>query len=130
MKKIIPLFLVFIFLIQGCSTLADARNAKGQGTSKIYNASFEKSWATVLEILKEIELPMAGENKEQGYILAQNGISIGSSGENVAIFLEKTNEAQKTKIEIVSKKAMATQVFATNWEPKIIEKLDEKIKSN
>ncbi len=128
MKNLIPIFLLLTLVTQGCSTLADARNAKGQGSSKIYNANYEKSWAVVLDVLKEIELPMAGENKEQGYILAQNGMSIGSSGENVAIFLEKTKEVNKTKIEVVSKKAMSTQIFATNWEPKIIEKLDEKIK--
>lgn len=129
MKKITCVLLSsFILLFQGCSTLSDARQAKGQGTSKIYNAPVEKAWATVKTVLTELELPMAGENKEEGYILAQRGMSIGSSGENVAIFLEKTKEPNKTKIEIVSKKAMAGQIFAVNWEPRIIEKLDEKIK--
>ena len=118
----------FFVLLQSCSTLKDARQAKGQGTSKVYNAPIDQAWATVKQTLVELDLPMAGENKEEGYILAQNGMSIGSSGENVAIFLEKAKEANKTKIEVVSKKAMATQIFATNWEPKIIEKLDEKIK--
>ena len=117
-------------LFQGCSTLSDARQAKGQGTFKIYNAPIDKAWITVKTVLTELELPMAGENKEEGYILAQNGMSIGSSGENVAIFLEKAKEANKTRIEVVSKKAMSTQIFATNWEPKIIEKLDEKINLN
>lgn len=117
-----------ILSVSACSTLSDARKAKGQGTAKIYNSNMDKTWSTVIQVLSEIELPMAGENKQEGYILAQNGMSIGSSGENVAIFLDKTNDPNKTKVEVVSKKAMATQIFATNWEPKIIEKLDEKIK--
>ena len=71
---------------------------------------------------------MAGENKQEGYILAQRGMSLGSYGENVAIFLDKTNDANKTKVEVVSKKAMSMNILATNWEDKIIEKLNEKIK--
>jgi len=130
MKKITTVLLISLTfaIFQGCSTLSDARQAKGQGTSKIYNASVDKAWSIVKTILAELDLPMAGENKEEGYILAQRGMSFGSSGENVAIFLEKTGEPNKTKIEIVSKKAVTGQIFATNWEPKIIKKLDEKIK--
>ena len=128
MKKFFPFVLFTIFFIQGCSTLADARQAKGQGTSKIYNLSIDKSWTLIKTILQEIELPMAGENKEEGYILAQKGPSLGSAGENVAIFLEKVKDQNKTRIEVVSKKTVSTQIFATNWEPIIIEKLDEKIK--
>lgn len=129
MKKITCILLgCFLVFLQSCSTLGDARQAKGQGTSKVYNAPIDKAWATVKQTLVELELPMAGENKEEGYILAQRGMSIGSSGENVAIFLEKSTEPNKTKIEVVSIKAMAGQIFAANWEPKIIEKLDEKIK--
>lgn len=129
MRKITCLLLLCsLVFIQSCSTLGDARQAKGQGSSKIYNVSSDKAWSLVKEVLVELELPMAGENKEEGYILAQRGWSLGSYGENVAIFLEKLREPNKTKIEIVSKKVMAMNIFATNWEPKVIEKLDEKIK--
>lgn len=36
--------------------------------------------------------------------------------------------ASKTRVEVVSKKAMATNILATNWEKQIHEKLAEKFK--
>ena len=120
-------FFLFSALV-GCSTLGDARNAKGQGTVKIYHADFDKTWNVVHQVINELGLPMAGENKAEGYILAQNGMSFFSYGENVAIFVEKTTKDDRTKVEVVSKRAMSTNVLATNWELKIIGKLDEEIR--
>lgn len=128
-KKILLIGSIAIFsLTTGCSTLQDARQARGQGTSKVYNAPVDKTWTTVHDVLKEVELQLAGENKEEGYILGQNGMSLFSWGENVAIFLEKSKEENKTKVEVINKRAVSTNIFATNWERKILEKLDEKIK--
>jgi hypothetical protein len=64
----------------------------------------------------------------EGYILAQRGITAFSYGENVAIFVESVNGVTRTRVEVVSKKAMATNVFAPDWSKEILDKLDEKLK--
>lgn len=60
-------------------------------------------------VLAELSLPMVGDNKSEGYILAQRGITAFSYGENVAIFVESVKGVTRTRVEVVSKKAMAHQ---------------------
>jgi hypothetical protein len=112
----------------GCATLADARAAKGSGVSRTYEASQETVWKAVPSVLAELGLQLVGDNKQEGYILAQRGISAFSYGENVAIFVESVGGVTKTRVEVISKKAMATNVFAPSWENDILNKLDEKLK--
>ena len=96
----------------GCSTLADSRAAKGTGISREYAAPIDVVWKTMPTVLAELSLPMVADNKQEGYILAQRGVTAFSYGENVAIFVESVNGVTKTRVEVVSKKSMATNVFA------------------
>ncbi len=98
----------------GCSTLADARKAEGEGIKKTYQATFNQTWDASLAALSKLNLGVASENQQQGYILAQRGISAFSYGENIALFVKKQTDTSCT-VEVVSKKAMATNVFATDW---------------
>ena len=89
---------------------------------------------SMLERLAEQKQPgkmdrfMVAENKADGSILAQRGITPLSYGENVAIFVEQSTGGSKTKVEVVSKKAMATNFLATDWAKEIHDKLGEKFK--
>lgn len=112
-----------IIALSGCTTLGDARLAKGTGQKRVYNASFDKTWDATLCSINGLGLPLAGENKAEGYIMAQRGITAFSYGENVAIFLYKTKPSM-TEVEVVSKKAMQTNVFAPNWAPKVLDGVD------
>ncbi len=79
-------------------------------------------------VLAGLSLPMVGDNESEGYILAQRGITAVSYGENVAIFVESVNGVTRTRVEVVSRKAMATNVFAPDWSTEILDKLGEKLK--
>jgi hypothetical protein len=103
--------------------LSDARIAKGTGMMREYNASFDKTWEAAKCSCNTLGLPIAGDNKAEGYILAQKGMSAVSYGENIAVFVKGT-APNKTTVEAVSKKALKTNVFATNWEPKILNGID------
>lgn len=128
-KKIVTIFVAMaaITLISGCSTLADARSAKGSGLSREYSASMDQVWKTIPVVLAELSLPMVGDNRQEGYILAQRGITPLSYGENVAIFVESVNGVTRTRVEVVSKKTMATNVFAPDWSKEILDKLGEQL---
>ena len=115
-------------LTSGCSTLADSRAAKGTGVAREYAAPIDIVWKTVPTVLTELSLPMVADNRQEGYILAQRGVTAFSYGENVAIFVETVNGVTKTRVEVVSKKTMATNVFAPDWAKSILDKLDEKLK--
>ena len=116
--------LSYLMMLNGCATLADARNAKGTGSVRTFDSSFEEVWNIVPGALTDLGLSIAGENKSDGYILAQRGMTALSYGENVAIFVEKVDE-QSTSVEVVSKKTMSTAVFAPDWEPKVLDKIGE-----
>lgn len=122
------LALASLSLASGCATLADAKAAKGTGPSREYAASLDKVWNTIPVVLKELELPLVSQNREEGTILAQRGITAFSYGENVAIFVESVGGNTRTRVEIVSKKAMATNIFAPEWSLEILDKLGEKLR--
>lgn len=129
LNKIAPIALSMglLFSASGCSTISDAQASKGSGSSRIYEVSFDKIWETIPVTLNEIGLKKAGDNKAEGYVTAQGSMSLVSYGENVAIFVEKlTSTTVKTRVEVVSKKVLATNVFATNWEKKVLDNLSEK----
>mgnify|MGYP003526411240 CR=1 FL=1 len=115
-------------LMSGCTTLADARAAKGSGPSREYAASMDKVWNTIPVVLKELELPLVSQNRAEGTILAQRGVTAFSYGENVAIFVEPAGGATRTRVEIVSKKAMETNIFAPDWSEEILDKLGQKLR--
>lgn len=116
-----------LLLASGCATLADAKAARGSGPSREYAASMDKVWNTIPVVLKELELPLVSQNRSEGTILAQRGMTAFSYGENVAIFVEPAG-GSKTRVEIVSKKAMATNIFAPEWSMEILDKLGAKLR--
>jgi hypothetical protein len=111
----------------GCvATLEDAQAAKGSGTSRIYQKPHDVVWPVVLEAITSSGLNLTSANKETGRILAQRGPTIVSWGENVAIFVDGSDKAT-TRVEIVSKAALVTNVTATNWERRLFEALDKRL---
>ena len=97
--------------------------AKGTGDFKVYPVASEQVWHAMADTVKSVGLDYVGENRQEGYVLAQRGISAFSYGEEVAIFITSL-EGQKTRVEIVSKRAMATNIFAPDWSKKLFSALD------
>ena len=111
----------------GCSTLADAKAAKGTGSARVYDKPYEIVWNATLQVVKASGLSLVNGDKVLGQILAQNGISAFSYGENVAIFVEEVNGNVQTRVEVVNKRAMSTNVFAADWESRILSALDKQL---
>jgi hypothetical protein len=118
MNKIISLSLA-VLLLSGCTTLADARLAKGTGTKQTFESPFDDTWDAVICSLNGRGLSIADENKPKGYILAQRGITAFSYGENVAVFVRKQTQ-KRTVVEVVSKRAMETNIFAPDWAGEVL----------
>ena len=114
-------------LVSGCATLADAEAAKGTGTTKTYAVAYDVVWNAVLEVVKSSDLQLVADNKERGSVLAQRATTAFSWGENVAIFIEKVGEKVATRVEVVNKRTLATNITAANWEKRIFEELDKRL---
>jgi hypothetical protein len=130
MKLLTKLLIIFTLLIltSSCSTLADSIAAKGSGEYRIYNESYNIVWDTTMDIIQSSSIDLVSANKERGEILAQGGITPISWGENVAIFIENIKDQTKTRIEIISKRSLATNITAKNWSSYIFGKLDKRLK--
>jgi predicted RNA-binding protein (virulence factor B family) len=114
-------------LTTGCSTLADTKRSEGEGRRVSYSKSMDEIWPLTVYALNDLGLDVIEENKSQGYLLAKKGMSLLSYGENVAIFLKKVDNSTTT-VEVISKKVLATTVFAKDWTDEIFMKLDARIK--
>ena len=119
---------VILSFTTACSTLADAQAGKGSGTTRIYDRPYDEVWVAVIDTIKSSDLALVSENKEKGIVLAQGAISAFSWGENVAVFVEDVGGKAKTRVEVLNKRALATNITAKDWETRILEVLDKRLK--
>lgn len=110
--------------LAGCATLTSVRAAKGSGISKVFPAPVGTVWASALQATSVLGLGIAVSNEKEGYILAETGISAFSWGEKVSVFIDRVDDSH-ARIEVVSKRVVTTNVFAYNWENRILDKVDE-----
>jgi len=105
--------------------MADAKSAKDTGEKVVYKASFEEIWDAMPGVVTAVGLDFISENTSDNSILAQRGMTAFSYGENVAIFVAVVIEGDTTSVEVVSIKAMKTNIFAPSWAEPIFEELDK-----
>lgn len=127
MKRMLGFMTATAMLLSGCSTLSSVQAERGKGSIRVYPASFETVWEKANQALRILHLGVAESNQKEGYILAETGISASSWGEKVAIFIRQVDPSS-TQVEVVSRKVMATNMFAENWEPRILETLEVLLK--
>lgn len=126
-KYALSLLLLSCLALQGCisfNSLADARNAKGTGMSKVFSAKKEKVWQQALSVIEASDLTIVSEDEAKGLILAQQPISPLSltAGQNVAVYVTDANG--QTRVEVISKKSVGEIEFvSTDWDEYILEKL-------
>jgi hypothetical protein len=120
-------FLSILLATTGCSSLSEIRNFEGEGKKNIYQKSVDEIWPIVILSVNDLGIPIIETNKESGYVLAKRGMSVGSYGENIAIFVKKQNESV-TSVEIISKRRLATTVFATDWTDSFFMMLENRLK--
>jgi hypothetical protein len=129
MKKVMLIVCAILAIggTTGCATLADAKAAKGTGSTRVYDKPYEAVWNATLEVIHASGLSLVNDDKTRGQILAQNGISAFSYGENVAIFVEEVQGKIQTRAEVVNKRAMSTNVIAADWESRLLSALDKRL---
>ena len=111
----------------GCATISTVRQAQGTGTEKVYSVPLSDLSSKARKALGVLGLQIVetetSEDGKQVSILAEKGLSEFSYGERVAIFLTEVGP-QQTQVEVVSKKVLATNVFARTWTADIFKTLD------
>jgi len=127
-KKILIACALSSAMLSGCSTLSTAQEAKGSGMSRIYNKDYNTVWNATDEVVRNSGLSVASSNKEKGEILAESGMGAFTYGENVAVFVTELDKTPQTKVEVVSKRVLATNVTAKDWDELLLRHLDGRLR--
>lgn len=114
----------------GCSTIADAKAGKGSGTVRTYDKPYDVVWDAVVATVREAGLSIASETKSEGLVLAQGSIGLFTWGENVAVYVEDVGGRVRTRVEIINKRALATNITAFDWESRLSRSLDQRLGSS
>jgi hypothetical protein len=84
-------------------------------------------------VLKDLGLKEEGYHKGSGYVVAQSKVPMLRAlpgvgvGENIAIFVDKADSPNQTKVEVVAKNKFAVDAFANKWEDKVHEQLTTRL---
>lgn len=127
LKKMMIMSVLSTLVLSGCSTLSSVKNAQGSGLTRVYNKDFNTVWNATSEVVRMSGLSVVSDDKATGEILAEKGMSAFSYGENVAVFVKEIDKLPQTQVEVVSKRVLATNVLATDWDDLILKHLDTKL---
>lgn len=132
MKKLILIVAALLAAasITGCASMADATSARGQGMVRVYDQSYDTVWDALTMSVKDTDLTVVSADKATGTLLAKRAMTAFSWGENVAIFVDRVTGKVSTRVEIVNKRALATNVTAPDWDKTLFKALDARLKSN
>ena len=125
----IKVFALFILLsLAGCSTVSEMKETKGEGDARAVGNSFEEDWEAANYAVNAIPLPLVSSDKDEtsGTIIASTPASGLSWGENIAVFVDSVSE-NKTVVEVISKPALATNIFAPDWTVPIFNNMNRKL---
>ena len=121
--------LVFVMLLQsGCATVKDAEAKRGSGRVEVYDLPKERVWNSMLEVLGTTSLKIVSTDESKGEILARRKLTWFSFGENVAIYVEPTNDNASTRVEVINVPRVESNTNYLDWETRIFTKLDRALK--
>ena len=121
--------LVFVMLLQsGCATVKDAEAKRGSGRVEVYDLPKERVWNSMLEVLGTTSLKIVSTDESKGEILARRKLTWFSFGENVAIYVEATNDNASTRVEVINVPRVESNTNYLDWETRIFTKLDRALK--
>ncbi|MDR2241117.1 MAG: hypothetical protein LBE33_11820 [Zoogloeaceae bacterium] len=90
--------------VSGCSTTANsAASSRGTGVRFSYAAPFEKVWAALPEILRELGMKITREDMAEGYVVADPAGSTFGTGVSALIYVEPIGTRGNSRVEVVSK---------------------------
>ncbi len=127
MKKIyLPFFISVLMSISACASTQTIRDAKGSGESRIFSNSYEEVFDAALEAMRDQAIEILEKNQATGTILGKKGIGYTTYGERVGVYVYKIDDTH-TKVEVISKKVLATTLFAKDWTDSIFYSISQNL---
>ena len=115
-----------VFLMAGCASIGSIGSLKGHGHTRIYDFPYQTVWETVPKAMKSLGLSVAVSDEKEGKILTDTPLTMFSYGEAVAVFLTRVGDS-RTRVEVVSRKKLGTNIFAFSYQDRILNALDKEL---
>jgi uncharacterized protein YceK len=126
MKTSVLLVAIAALLASGCATTQTVKDAKGQGTSRIYHHGYSMVYRATLSAAKEKKLEVAEDDHKAHRLVLTQGVSWRGLGEKVAVFITPMTRT-RTKVEVVSKPVLAPLNFQPDWQQALLDQIDAEL---
>ena len=109
----------------GCATVGGLENAQGKGEISYYRADPESVFDASIIALSDLGLLIARVDEEARHAAAEAPAGLWSYGEVIGVFVRPSlGDSSVCAVEVVSRKRMATNLLAKNWETDVLDRLD------
>lgn len=123
-RAILPALLLACMLT-GCATTDTVKQARGEGTKRLFPQEQMVVHAAVAAAAKARNLDIV-ESGPEGLLLSY-GVSWRSFGERVAVFLRIVSP-RLTEVEVVSRPVMGPLNFPRDWEIAMLDEIDRNLR--
>ena len=101
-----------VFVAAGCTTMSDVVTAKDDGTSQTYPVNTDQAWEISKTVFRWEGADAIEEHRDQGYMVTSSGMNFVSWGAVMGAWVDKI-DASHTKVTVVTKRRVKTNVFTT-----------------
>ena len=129
MHKKIQVLLIACFFLVGCATTSTVRSARGTGNTEIFNGSYDKVFDAAVGAVRDQAIEILEKDKSTGTILGKKGMGVVTYGERIGVYLYKVDDTH-TRVEVISKKVLATTIFAKDWTGTIFESIHRNLEQS
>jgi hypothetical protein len=117
--------IALLVLTTSCATVDGLRDSKGTGETSYYRADRETLLDASVIALRDLGLSIEDVREDEGYVLASQGAGVTSYGEVVGVFVRDLSQDTTVRaVEVVSRKRLATNVFAKSWKDDVFGNLE------
>jgi len=117
--------LLIIVLFAGCASTDSLRAAQGKGEKKTYGVSYERAWNLIPYCISETGGKVKDRSFQNGYVIAEYGITWTSLGERAAVFVQRRGTSE-VEVEVVSGEGFT--LSATNRTAQIFASFDRQLR--
>ena len=112
-------FIVSLLIFTGCQSINDVMIAKQNGTdgtSLEYEVTKDDAWNIAKAVLRWRGVEGIEEHKDQNYMVTSTGVSIGTAGTVIGVWIENGSSTNLTKVTVITKRKIATNLITSMTE--------------
>lgn len=126
-RRVIGLQVVAVALAfsAGCATTETVKQARGEGSKRLFPQDLKGVRAAVVAAAKSRGLDVL-ETNDDGFVLSA-GVNWRSFGERVAVFVRAVSP-RLTEVEVVSRPLLVSMNFPRDWEHSMLDAVDRSLR--